>query len=338
MPRLGPFEIESPFVLAPMAGVTDTVFRTLMRRMGAAVVTSELVSCHGMHYGSKKTYDLLRFQPCERPVGLQIFGEEPEALARAAAEIERLGADFVDLNLGCPVPKVTGLGGGAAMLRDPMALERTLKVMRRAISIPLSIKIRTGWDDQEKNAPDCVKAASEAGVAWVTIHGRTREQGYSGRADWDFIARCKAVSGVPVIGNGDVATAEGALNRLHQSGCDAVMIGRGALRNPWIFQEIRAIQEGRRLSDDVYDVVALLKEHRRLIDELLQGNHGAIMLRKFAAWYSHGYPGSSSFRFRVFQARTLDEVERLSLEFFESVRHIPIHSKSTEFFMTSGHG
>jgi nifR3 family TIM-barrel protein len=337
--RLGTRRIEFPFVLAPMAGITDSAFRTLMKELGAGVVVSELVSSHGMMHRSGRTMDLLRFDERERPVGLQLFGESADVLAPAAVEVERLGADFVDLNLGCPVPKVVKRGAGAALLRDPVRLERVLKSIVRHLSIPLTIKIRAGWDEDEKNAPDCVKAASEAGVGWVAIHGRTRVQGYSGSADWDLIARCREVSGVPIIGNGDIVSAEEAVARLRETGCAGVMIGRGVLRNPWIFEEIRSLVEGRRTDRPAYDIVALLARHRCLLEETPDGaRHGAITLRKFAAWYSHGYPGSATFRRAVFCAPTLDDVERLSREFYATVRHIPITEKGVEFFLRSGHG
>lgn len=338
MLRLGSRAVEFPFVLAPMAGITDTVFRTLMKEQGAGVVVSELVSCHGILHRSGKTFDLLAFDEVERPVGLQIFGEDEDVLVPGAQAIERLGADFVDLNFGCPVPKVVKKGAGAAMLRDPRRLERVLKAVRARIGIPLTIKIRAGWDDSEKNAPDVVSAAAEAGCAWVAIHGRTRLQGYAGRADWDLIGRCVQVGALPIIGNGDVITAEEALARKAETGCAGVMIGRGALRNPWIFAQIRALMDGRRLDPMTFDVVELLKRHRQLLDRRGQARTGAICLRKFAAWYSHGYPNSAHFRREIFQAPTLDDVERRAVEFYETVRHIPITEKGVEFFLSSGHG
>lgn len=339
MLRIGPHTIDFPFVLAPMAGITDTVFRSLMKEHGAGVVVSELVSCHGIINNSGKTFDLLAFDEVERPVGLQIFGEDEDILGAGAAAIERLGADFVDLNFGCPVQKVVKKGAGAAMLRDPRRLERVLKSVRRHITIPLTIKIRAGWDDSERNAPDVVKAAAEAGVTWVAIHGRTRLQGYSGQADWDLIARCKQAAGsFQVIGNGDILTAEEAIRRQTESGCDGVMIGRGALRNPWIFDEIRALKRGERLDPATFDVIELLRRHRQLLDRRGLVRTSAIVLRKFAAWYSHGYPKSAVFRRQIFQAPTLDEVEALSVAFYETVRHIPMTEKGCEFFLNSGHG
>ena len=339
MLRIGPYTVDFPYLLAPMAGITDSPFRTLMKERGAGVVVSELVSCHGMAHNSRKTFELLAFDEIQRPVGLQIFGEDEEVLGPGAAVIERLGADFVDLNFGCPVPKVVKKGAGAAMLRDPRRLERVLKAVRKHITIPLTIKIRTGWDESERNAVDVIHAAAEAGVTWVAMHGRTRTQGYAGRADWDFIAACKrAVGSYQVIGNGDVLSADEALRRKAESGCDGVMIGRGALSNPWIFEELRARARGERLDPKTFDVVALLKRHRELLDERGVTRTSAIVLRKFAAWYSHGYPNSAPFRRAIFQAPTLDDVERLSITFFDSVKHIPITEKGCETFLSAGHG
>lgn len=339
MLRIGPYSLDFPFVLAPMAGITDRVFRTLMKERGAGVVVSELVSCHGMLHNSVKTFELLGFDEIQRPVGLQIFGEDENILGAGAAVIERLGADFVDINLGCPVPKVVKKGAGAAMPRDPRRLERVLRGVRKQISIPLTIKIRTGWDESERNAVEVISAAAEAGCAWVAMHGRTRTQGYAGRADWDFIAACKrAIGSYQLIGNGDVLSADEALKRKAESGCDGIMIGRGALSNPWIFEELRALARGERLDPKTFDVVALLRRHRALLDERGATRTAAIVLRKFAAWYSHGYPNSAPFRRQIFQAPTLDEVESLATSFFDSVKHIPITEKGCETFLSAGHG
>lgn len=216
---------------------------------------------------------------------------------------------------------------------------RVLKAVKKHITIPLTIKIRTGWDENERNAVDVIHAAAEAGVAWVAMHGRTRTQGYSGKADWDFIARCKqAVGNFQLIGNGDIMTADEALKRKAESGCEGVMIGRGALSNPWIFEELRAIQRGERLDPKTFDVVALLRRHRKLLDLKGATRTNAIVLRKFAAWYSHGYPNSAPFRREIFKVPSLDDVEHLAVSFYESVKHIPITEKGGDTFLSSGHG
>jgi tRNA-dihydrouridine synthase B len=228
---------ENPFILAPMAGITDMPFRRLMRKMGAGAVVSEFVSAHAVKNKAPSLKKYLAFHEDERPVGIQLFGGEEEVLADASQRVEEVGVDFVDINLGCPVPKVTKKGGGSAWLCHPVDLGKMLALIKSKIKIPLTIKIRTGWDNDSKNAIEIVRIAHEEGVAAVAIHGRTRAQGYSGQPDWDFIAEVAASSKMPIIGNGDIVTGPLAAARLRTSGCAAVMIGRGALKNPWIFQE-----------------------------------------------------------------------------------------------------
>src|SRR5262245_15684821 len=226
-----------PFVLAPMAAITDRPFRSFMREMGCGVVVSELVSATGLKYSSEKTLKLMEFDEVQHPVGIQLFGEELDHLSEAAKKVEQLGADFVDLNFGCPVPKVVKKGAGAACLRDPARLAEILRTVKSAITIPLTIKIRTGWDEGSRNALEIANIAYNEGVHWVAIHGRTRAQAYTGFADWDFISEVKEKAKLPILGNGDIQSAAQANSRLQQSGCDGVLIGRGCLKNPWIFEE-----------------------------------------------------------------------------------------------------
>lgn len=299
--RLGPLEIDHPFLLAPMAGITNSPFRRLMREYGSSVVISELVSANGIEYASHRTLELLKFAPEERPVGLQIFGEDEEPLVKACRVVEGMGADFVDLNLGCPVPKVVKKGAGAAMCRNPAALGKILESMVNSVKIPVTIKIRTGWDSSLRNAHEVVRAAADAGVAWVAIHGRTRAQGYSGDADWDFIGEVKAKSPLPVIGNGDVVTAEQAVSRYKNYGVDAVMIGRGALRNPFLFEQARDLLEGRESVPVTAErIIELLHKQRAYLSGTFEGRSVLLHARKFLAWYSSGYPGSGEFRKNVF--------------------------------------
>lgn len=231
------FEPRNPFILAPMAGITDMPFRRLMSKMGVGCVISEFVSAHALIQSQKKRDRYLSYHDDERPVGIQLFGDTPEALAEAAKIVEDTGVDFVDINMGCPVPKVTKKGGGSAWLTRSNELGDMLRQVRSAIKIPLTIKIRTGWDMQNLNAKEVVHIAAEEGIAWVAIHGRTRTQGYSGHADWALIRDVAQSSKIPIIGNGDIVSGPLAAARLLESGCAGVMIGRGALKNPWIFQE-----------------------------------------------------------------------------------------------------
>lgn len=339
MVQLGPFKLDHPFVLAPMAGITNSPFRRLMRRMKSSMVISELVSANGIEYAGGKTLDLLRFHDEERVVGLQIFGEDTALLCKAAQYVERVGADFVDLNLGCPVPKVVKRGAGSAMCRDPRALGETLSAMVRAVKIPVTIKIRTGWDAGSRNALEVVRAAADAGVTWVAIHGRTRAQGYSGEADWEFISEVKARSPLPVLGNGDITTAEVAVKRMRESGVDAVLIGRGALRNPFLFEQASALWKGLSFTPPVpARYVELIDEQRKLLDEVYEPRSAMIHARKFLAWYSSGFPGCHEFRSKVFSIPEPDRLWEEARAFFEraaSERDLRFMSQP---FLMGGHG
>jgi tRNA-dihydrouridine synthase B len=337
--QLGPFRLEHPFILAPMAGITNSPFRRLMRRLKSSMVVSELVSATGIEYAGERTLDLLRFHDEERIVGLQIFGENTEHLCKAAQHIERSGADFVDLNLGCPVPKVVKKGAGSAMCRDPIALGKTLEAMVKSVKIPVTIKIRTGWDVDSRNALDVVHAATDAGVSWVAIHGRTRAQGYSGEADWDFIGNVKAKSTIPIIGNGDIWTAEIAIQRVKNYGVDAVLIGRGALRNPFIFEQATALLKGQPYQvPEAQRYVQLMENQRDLLAEVYEPRVAMIHARKFLAWYSAGFPGCHEFRSQVFAIPDPDTLWAVAQAFFEkSTKERDLKFLSQPFLM-GGHG
>ncbi|MBI2606957.1 MAG: tRNA-dihydrouridine synthase family protein [Deltaproteobacteria bacterium] len=318
-----------------------------MRELGAGVVISELISATGLEYASRKTRDLCAYFEEERPVGLQIFGESAEHLASAAREIEKRGGDFVDINLGCPVPKVVSKGGGAAMLRDPAVLYKTLAHVKSAIKIPLTIKIRTGWDASSVNALENIHAAAEAGVAWVAIHGRTRAQAYEGQADWELLARLKEKSPVPIIGNGDVLTAEQAVARKRESGCDGVMIGRAALRNPFIFLEIARLEgrddiAGRRAAFEERPYWSLVSRHYDLMKNSTPPFYTGVLLRKFMTWYSAGMEGAARFRGALYEIPTeeenLEKVLALGREFFDRAGVGKSASYLSEPFLQGGHG
>lgn len=338
--KLGPFEIEHPFILAPMAGITNSPFRRLMRRRKSAVVVSELVSANGIEYASNRTLDLLRFHEEERVVGLQIFGESTERLVKACQLIEKSGADFVDLNLGCPVPKVVKNGAGSAMCRNPLELGKTLEAMVKSVKIPVTIKIRTGWCADSRNAAEVVHVAGEAGVGWVAIHGRTRAQGYSGEADWDFIGNVKAKTHMPIIGNGDITTAEVAVKRVQDYGVDAVMIGRGALRNPFIFEQALAVWNGRSYRPAVVeDYIQLIDDQQKMLQETYNNARASMIhARKFLAWYSSGFPGCHEFRKQVFQIPEPDELWARAREFFEVSTRERDMSFLAQPFLMGGHG
>jgi len=329
---------KNPFILAPMAGITDSSFRTFMREMGCGIVITELVSAFGIEFRSPRTLDLMRFTENQRPVGVQIFGEDAEVLARAAAFVEIYGADFVDINLGCPVPKVVKKGAGSAMLKDPVALQKVLALVKSNIKIPLTIKIRTGWDEQSINASEVVKAAYDAGVSWVAIHGRTRAQGYSGVADWDLIKKVKDSSPLPIIGNGDLVSARKAVDRLIQSGCDGVMIGRGCLKNPWIFREALQIWQSQNENTFERNFCKSLQRLKELVDQRSDERYSLLQMKKFTSWFSSGYPNSQSFRRNLFQAPTSQEILEVAQDYFGRLDVSLQADTSGEAFLMGGHG
>ncbi len=303
------------------------------------MVISELVSANGLEYASQKTHELLKFHEEERVVGLQIFGEDTQLLCKAAQFVERLGADFVDLNLGCPVPKIVKKGAGSAMCRDPISLGKTLDALVKSVKIPVTIKIRTGWDADSRNAHEVVRVAEEAGVTWVAIHGRTRAQGYSGLADWDLIGDVKAKSRLPIVGNGDIQTAEVAVERVKTYGVDAVLIGRGALRNPFLFRQSAALWRGEALPlPALPEYLALLRTHRALLEEHYAPRMATLQARKFLAWYSAGFPGCHEFRSRVFTIAEGEELWAEAERFFEKSSAERDLKFLSQPFLMGGHG
>ncbi len=334
---------QNPFVLAPMAGITDHAFRSFMKARGASVVVTELVSAVGIKYSSDRTLSLMSFDDTQHPIGIQLFGEEPEIMAEAAKVAEARGADFVDLNFGCPVPKVTKKGAGSAILKDLPHMIDMISTIKKAINIPLTIKIRTGWDQQTRNADEVVKIAYNEGVAWVAIHGRTRAEAYTGLADWDYIAQVKSRAQLPILGNGDILTAQQAVHRVKSSGCDGVLIGRGCLKNPHIFADALALWNEQKLDSTVdRDYVTL---YRQLYDVLkLYGIKNGddrilqIQLKKFASWFATGFPGASQFRKNIFQLKATNDVLEEALAFFSSIQKIEQEDTSQDGFLMGGHG
>lgn len=333
-----PIPLQTRTLLAPMAGITDVAFRTLMRRRGSAASITELVSADGLIRAGAKTLRLCAFREEERPLGIQLFGGDPEVVARGVEIAQELGADFVDMNFGCPVPKVVRKGGGSAATRDLDRLHAYLTRVKRDMSVPLTIKIRTGWDAESINAIEVARVAEDVGCAWVAVHGRTRAQGYAGLADWDYLAEVAAAVSIPVIGNGDILDAEQLEKRLQESGCAAVMVGRGLLRNPWMFLEHQALTQGRPPEEAAGCFQELLEEHLALLREHANEHHTLLQMKKFSMWYSFGYPGARAFRRDVFQLDDLEAVRDFALSFFESVAHIPVHTKDARPFLKGGHG
>lgn len=329
---------QNPFVLAPMAGITDHAFRTFMRKLDTSLVVTELVSASGIEYKSERTMKLMSFDESQRPVGIQLFGEDPEILGRAAQVAEAEGCDFIDLNFGCPVPKVVKKGAGSAMLKDPVQLQKVLSAVKNAVKIPVTIKIRTGWDANSRNAVEVCNIAYNEGISWVAIHGRTRAQSYTGFADWDFIADVKSKAQLPIIGNGDILTPRQAILRLEQSGCDGVMIGRGCLKNPFIFMDALSLWKGEAIKDVKRDYASLFNNLRSEIVAHCDEHITGIQLRKFAAWFSTGYPGAAQFRKNLFQSKSNDEVMALAEEFFAAIGSVDQEDTSQDEFLMGGHG
>lgn len=323
----------NPFWLAPMAGITDVCFRQLMDEMKAGVLISELVSAKGLFFNSEKTRKMMRIH--KNPgtiVGVQLFGESPEDIVQAVKVVEETGADFVDINMGCPVKKVVKKGCGAALMRDPAHLEHFLTTIKKGIRLPLTVKMRTGWNENELTIHECVQAAYNSGCEWVAIHGRTRAQGYEGKADWDLIAEVKERAKLPIIGNGDIRNADQAKYRMQSTGVDAVMIGRGALRNPWIFKECND-EDPQRSS------LSLLNRYLNGLRENYDTRSTLIYLRKFSSWLAFGYPGAAKFRKAMFECFTAQEVMQQAEEFFNKVADIPPPCfEDSEAFMMGGHG
>lgn len=327
----------NPFVLAPMAGITDKPFRSFMREQGCGVVVTELVSATGLKYSSQKTRQLMEFEKSQHPIGIQIFGEELEHLRDAAREIEQMGADFVDINFGCPVPKVVNKGAGSACLKDLVRLRDVIRATKSGIRIPLTIKIRTGWDQSSRNSHDVIRVAHDEGVTWVAIHGRTRAAGYTGQADWDYIREVKAQSPLPVIGNGDIVSPQMAVSRLQESRCDAVMIGRGCLKDPKIFMAARARLASGETSLD-RDMLGLLRRLLEHLEAFYDERMTLLQIKKFASWYSAGYPSSANFRKQLFTLKERTDVMSVIEDYCGSIQRLVPSDTSHEPFLMGGHG
>lgn len=317
--NIGNVGIKKTAVLAPMAGVADRAYRTLCREYGAAYTVSEMVSAKGICYSDKKTAELCTVTGAERPMGIQLFGSEPDFMARAVDIVLRYEPDVIDINMGCPVPKVIGTGAGSALMKDELlAAEITAAAVKAAGKVPVTVKMRSGWDSGSINAVSMAKMLESAGAAAVTVHGRTRDMFYSGSSDNSVIKAVKEAVSIPVIGNGDVTDADSCLRMYHDTGCDLVMIGRGSYGNPFIFEEIAAAVEGREYSPPTIEekMRVMLRHIRMIIQESSKSEELAVHeARKHAAWYMNGYYGSAKFRGRCYQLASYGEAEALAEEF-----------------------
>jgi len=311
--RLGDRELNSNIILAPMAGVTDLPFRLLCHEQGAGMAVTEMVSAKAILYKNKNTKELMAVDPAEGPVAVQLFGSDPEIMAEIAAQIEDGPFAAIDVNMGCPVPKIVNNGEGSALMKDIKLAEKILTSMVKAVKKPVTVKFRKGFNDQCLNAVEFAKMAESSGAAWVAVHGRTREQYYSGTADWEVIRQVKEAVSIPVIGNGDVTSGEKAIAMREQTGCDGVMIARGAQGNPWIFSELLEYERTGRLPDrpDVEEIKQTMLRHARLQIEYKGDFTGIREMRKHVAWYTKGLYGAARLRDRINQVESYAELENL---------------------------
>ena len=309
--RIGNIEVHPPVVLAPMAGVTNHAFRLICKRFDAGMVWTDMISSYGIHYRNARTLSMFDWTAEERPVAVQIFGADPNVMAAAAGLVEAAGADIVDINVGCPVPKVRKTGAGAGLIEDFETARKVIVAVVRAVSIPVTVKTRKGLDERTVTAVEIARIAEEVGVSAISIHARTAAQGYSGNADWGVIAEAKRTVGIPVIGNGDVRSPADAKRMLDETGCDAVMIGRGALGNPWIFRRTaHFLETGNLLPEPTYaERIEIAREHLRLMVELYGEDRAVREMRGQIAWYIKGMPGVSRLRRLAARATSPAEME-----------------------------
>jgi len=320
MLQIGSLAIENGLIMAPMAGYTHLAFRLLIKRLGAGLVMTEMVSAMGLALGQKKTLEYLRTHPDEKPLGVQIFGADPQAMARASLIAAEGGADLVDINMGCPVKKVVKTGAGAALLKDLKKIAAIVSAVRRQCPLPLTVKIRAGWSPKEPRVSETARAVEDSGADAVTVHARFASQGFSVPADWTWITRVKDQVKIPVIGNGDVLDPWKAKEMRAQTGCNGVMIGRGAIRNPWLFEQIMGLERGEAVRNPALaERRALIFEHFHLLSGTLGEKKAALAMRGLLLSYTKGLPHSSRFREQVTKIKDSDALALTVDSYFSSL-------------------
>ncbi len=323
--QIGDVEIGGILALGPMAGVTDLPFRCLCKEQGADLIYTEMVSAKGIYYNNKNTKSLLEIAETERPVALQLFGENAEIMSEVAKRIEELPFAMLDINMGCPVPKVVNNGEGSALMKEPQKAGRIIEAVATAIKKPVTVKIRKGFGRDEANAPELARIAEACGAAAVAVHGRTREQYYSGRADWDIIRQVKETVKIPVIGNGDIFTPEDAKRMLEITGCDGLMLARGVQGDPWLFRRVRHYLETGELllKPPISELIDTIMRHAKLQLDFKGEYLGIREMRKHVAWYTTGYPYSAKLRVKVNAVETLEELSELLSEYARETENAP---------------
>ena len=321
--QIGSVTLPNNLILAPMAGVTDLPFRLLCKEQGAGLLCMEMVSAKAILYKNKNTEALLNIDPRENPVSRQLFGSDPDIMAQIAHQIEDRPFDILDINMGCPVPKVVNNGEGSALMKDPLLAGKIIEKVVKAIQKPVTVKIRKGFDEEHVNAPYLAHIAEESGAAAVAVHGRTRQQYYSGKADWDIIRQVKESVSIPVIGNGDLLSAEDVIAMEEQTGCDGFMIARGAQGNPWIFHQIlHYFKTGEHeKKPSLEEMAQMMLRHARMMIEYKGEYIGMHEIRKHAAWYTTGYPNSARFRGQINEVETYEQLEELLTQIKEAGLH-----------------
>ncbi|MDM8525839.1 tRNA dihydrouridine synthase DusB [Desulfococcaceae bacterium HSG8] len=318
--KIGSVSLDNITVLAPLAGITNLPFRLLAKEAGCALVCSEMISANGLVYKSKKTAQLLDSVPEEKPLSVQIFGTEPSIMAEAAAMVESSGADILDINFGCSVRKVVRTGAGSALMKEPDRAEALLRAVRKSVAIPLTIKIRTGWDNSGSQAIEIARIAESCGADAITVHPRTATQGFSGKSDWSVIAAIKKIISIPVIGNGDIVIPEDAIRMRNQTGCDAVMIGRSAIGNPWIFSQVLSLTRGEPVPcADIPVRFGIMIKYLEKSVKYFGEKHACHMMRSRLGWFSKGLPHSSSFRESIKRITSENEAKQIINSYMHAI-------------------